>query len=86
MKADETISRQMVLLKHLRKGNNLSRCMDLLDADGHRASRKTLQRDIDALGNLGLDIRYSRTLDRYVVTGTPYLRNLFAPLLDMMRE
>ena len=86
MKADETITRQMALLKHLRKGNNLSRCMDLLAADGHRASHRTLMRDIDALGNLGLDIRYSRTLDRYVVTGTPYLRNLFSPLLEMMRE
>jgi hypothetical protein len=85
MKADETITRQMLLLKYLRRGNNATRCADLLAMDGHRASSRTIQRDIDALRELGLSIEYSKHLDRYVVTTTPYMRNLFAPLLELLR-
>jgi len=86
MKVDETITRQMLLLKHLRKGKNAVRCMELLALDGHPVRHRTIQRDIEALRELGLSIEYSKHLDRYVVTTTPYMRNLFAPLFELMRE
>lgn len=84
MTAERNLTRQMLLLKYLRKGSTLARAIEMLKVDGYRCSRRTIDRDMDALRGLGLNIHYSRQLDRYAITSTNYARNLFKPLTDLL--
>lgn len=84
MTTERNLTRQMLLLKYMRKGSNLHRAIEMLEIDGYRCSRRTIERDIDALRGLGINIHYSRQLDRYAITSTDYARNLFKPLTDIL--
>ena len=84
MTTERSLTRQMLLLKYLRKGSTLHRAMEMLNIDGHRCSRRTVDRDMDALRGFGINIHYSRQLDRYAITSTDYARNLFKPLTDIL--
>jgi predicted DNA-binding transcriptional regulator YafY len=84
MTTEQTLSRQMLLLKYLRKGSTMQRAIEMLNVDGYRCSRRTVERDMDNLRGLGINIHYSRQLDRYAITSTDYARNLFKPLTDIL--
>jgi predicted DNA-binding transcriptional regulator YafY len=86
MTTERNLTRQMLLLKYLRKGSNLHRAIEMLKSDGYQCSRRTAERDMDALRGLGLNIHYSRHLDRYAITSTDYMRNLFKPLLELANK
>jgi predicted DNA-binding transcriptional regulator YafY len=83
MTSERNLTRQMLLLKYLRKGSTLHRAVEMLKVDGYRCSRRTVERDMEALRGLGIHIHYSRQLDRYAITSTDYMRNLFKPLLEL---
>jgi predicted DNA-binding transcriptional regulator YafY len=84
MTTEQAITRQMLLLKYLRKGSTLQRAIEMLKIDGYRCGRRTVERDMNNLRGLGINIEYSRQLDRYAITSTDYARNLFKPLTDLL--
>jgi predicted DNA-binding transcriptional regulator YafY len=84
MTTERSLTRQMLLLKYLRKGSTMQRAIEMLNVDGYRCSRRTVERDMDNLRGLGINIHYSRQLDRYTITSTDYARNLFKPLTDIL--
>jgi predicted DNA-binding transcriptional regulator YafY len=84
MTTERSLTRQMLLLKYLRKGSTMQRAIEMLNVDGYRCSRRTVERDMDNLRGLGINIHYSRQLDRYAITSTDYARNLFKPLTDIL--